>query len=61
MQVRDDVNVEVLKTIRRTAKPGAKITPHEFRMAYDLTRAQAVADTLMWKQVYITIEKREGL
>jgi hypothetical protein len=57
MQVRNDVNAEVLKLIHRTAKPGAQITPKEFKQAYDLTRAQAIADTLMWKQVNITIKE----
>lgn len=57
MHMRADVKAEVVRMIRRTVKPGSPVGPKEFRQAYNLVRAQAIADTIMWKQVHITIER----
>lgn len=56
--VRKDVNAEVLKMIYRVAKPGAAVTPSDWKQAYKMVHAQAVADTLIWKENNITIDRR---
>lgn len=52
-----DVKSEVLKMARKTLEPGYPVTPKAWRIAYDLVRAIAIADTIMWKQIHITIDK----
>ena len=55
-----DVKAEVLRMVRKTMEPGYPVTPKAWRMAYDMVRAQAIADTIMWKQCNITIERTGG-
>lgn len=51
------IKAEVLRTVRKTLEPGRPVTAKAWKMAYDLVRAQAIADTIMWKQRNITIER----
>jgi hypothetical protein len=59
MQVRVDVTKEVLRMVKRIVPPGEQVTPKVWRIAYGIVRAQAVADTTLWKQTNITISRRE--
>jgi len=56
MQQKKDVNLEVLKLLREQSNEKA-FSPKEWRRAYSIVRAKAIADTVMWKQNNITIER----
>jgi hypothetical protein len=56
----NDVKAEVLKMVQKSLEPGYPVTPKAWRMAYDMVRAQAIADTAIWKQNHITITLRGG-
>jgi hypothetical protein len=51
------VKAETLRMVRKTLEPGRAITSKVWKMNYDLVRAQAIADTVIWKQLHITIER----
>jgi hypothetical protein len=51
------VQAETLRMVRKTLEPGRAITSKVWKMNYDLVRAQAIADTIMWKQNNISIER----
>jgi hypothetical protein len=55
-----DVKAEVLRMVQKSLEPGYPVTPKAWRMAYDMVRAQAIADTIMWKQCNVTITLRGG-
>jgi len=52
------VKAEVLRMVRKTLAPGLPVTKKVWRLAYDMVRTQAIADTIMMKQNYISIERR---
>lgn len=52
----NDVKAEVLRMVQKSLAPGMPVTPKAWRMAYDMVRAQAQADTSLWKAMNITIE-----
>jgi len=51
------VKAETLRMIRKTLEPGRPVTAKIWKMNYDLVRAQAIADTAIWKQNNISIER----
>jgi hypothetical protein len=56
MNNRDDVQAEVLQMIKVILRPGESAKKGDFKIAYDIVRANAIADTIAWKQRWITIE-----
>lgn len=50
------VTKEVLNVIKRRVEPGHPVTRKEWKFAYTIVRVNAIADTLIWKQKYITIK-----
>lgn len=55
--MREGVQQEVLALIKRRVQPGTPVTMKDVRSAYNLVRVQAIADTLFWKRMHITIER----
>lgn len=53
-----DVKAAVLTMIRKSSEIGSPVTPRAWKIAYDMVRAQAIADTLIWKHNHITITER---
>lgn len=56
MTTTEDVKKEVLAEIKRMVRPGCAVTRRAWKIAYDVVRANAIRDTEIWKQKYITIE-----
>jgi hypothetical protein len=56
MQPKKEVNIQVLKLLRDTHGDKA-ISPREWRTAYAIVREKAIAQTILWKQSNITIER----
>lgn len=52
----DGVKQEVLAFIKRRVQPGEAVSKKDLQIAYKAVRANAIADTLFWKRLYITIE-----
>jgi hypothetical protein len=52
----EGVKQEVLALIKRRVRPGDPVTRKDLASAYNLVRVQAIADTLFWKRLHITIE-----
>ena len=57
MTTDNQVKKAVLDQIKRMVNPGCAVSPAMFKVAYKIVRTQAIADTLLWKQKFITIEK----
>lgn len=53
----DGVKAEVLALIKRRVRPGDLVTKKDLQIAYKIVRANAIADTLFWKKMFITIEE----
>lgn len=57
MTTDNQVKKAVLDQLKRMVRPGCAVSPAMFKVAYKIIRANAIADTLSWKQKYITIER----
>ena len=52
----DGVKQEVMALIKRRVCPGDPVSKKDLKIAYSIVRANAIADTLFWKRLHITIE-----
>jgi hypothetical protein len=52
----DGVKAEVMAMIKRRVRPGEPVSKKDLQIAYKTVRANAIADTLFWKRLHITIE-----
>lgn len=50
------VRREVLAEIKKRVAPGGAVTRQIWQSAYDCVRQQAISDTILWKNLFITIE-----
>jgi len=55
--LQDGVQQEVISMIKRRVAPGTPVSKRDLQIAYKAVRANAIADTLFWKRLYITIEE----
>jgi hypothetical protein len=53
----DGVKEAVLAEIKRRVPSGTPISSKELKIAYGIVRVNAIADTLLWKRLYMTIER----
>lgn len=53
----DGVKQEVMAMIKRRVPPGQPVSKKDLQIAYSAVRVNAIADTLFWKRLHITIEK----
>jgi hypothetical protein len=57
MTTDESVRKEVIGWIKRMVKPGNQVTKRDWKIAYQVARREAIRETLLWKQKYITIER----